>query len=69
MSDYGAQDVKCPFYKSEKDKSIKCEGLLSVFCVHSFRGKQQKEKHERNFCKTNYRQCPHFKIINDKYPP
>ncbi len=68
MPDYATKYFKCPFYEKEGEKTIKCEGTFSEFCIFAFRSKDKKEKYERDFCKSNYKNCPHSKKLFEKYP-
>lgn len=68
MSDYGSQDVKCPFYKGESKNIIKCEGAINDICTQPFRSKKKKEIHKSEYCNTfNCKECPYYKMLNQKY--
>lgn len=67
MSDYKSADFKCPFYISEFEKSIKCEGIISGTCIHNFKSSALKEKNEIKYCMAAYSLCPFYKILNSKY--
>ena len=69
MSDYGSQDVKCPFYKGETKKEIKCEGEFTKKCVFEFDKLIHKRDFMHKYCNTDYKKCPHFQRVNNKYPP
>ena len=64
---YGAEDVKCPFYKIETKNSIKCEGFFCESCVHDFKTAKKKKKHKELYCNADYKSCPHFVDVNSKY--
>ena len=67
MSNYGSQDVKCPFYKGEDEKTIKCEGVVSPICVHVFKGTKKKALIKKTFCNADYEKCEHSKKLEQKY--
>lgn len=59
--EYGSQDVKCPFYKTESGNSIKCEGLISSTCNNNFGNNALKRKHWKSYCCEDYDKC----IVNE----
>lgn len=61
--------VFCPFYFSEANASITCEGILeNCSMVHRFPGKKEKFSHERDFCTSpSCVNCPAFLAIQSKY--
>ncbi len=66
---YGSALTKCPYYDEESKNNIKCEGTISKTCTHNFKSSAQKRKHKNKFCDTfDFKNCPHFKQIQKKYP-
>lgn len=68
MSEYGSQDVKCPFYSKETKNTIKCEGVFCESCVYIFFSAIKKRSHKRQYCNTHYENCPHYADVIKKYP-
>lgn len=64
---YESEKVKCPFYKDEKDRDIKCEGDVSKVCTHSFKAPSKKQKVKEKYCNDQYTQCPHYKAVYSLY--
>lgn len=65
--DYGAVNVKCPFYCEESKNSIKCEGIISTTCKHNFETSLQKKKHKEKYCNRDFMSCPCYGEIKIKY--
>jgi len=67
-TDYASVNVKCPFYLSEEEKKIHCEGLEKGSRIAlEFRGKQYKENVKEKYCNGDFEKCKLYKPINDKY--
>lgn len=63
-TDYAAEKVKCPFYKEEDEKTIKCTGTVSKVCSQCFKTPKRKQAVKEEYCNTfNYRNCPHYKEV------
>ena len=64
--------VKCPFYKSdrEKNRSISCEGVFEgSISEHRFRRQRDREKQLRLYCAADYSKCEIYQAIMEaKYP-
>lgn len=68
MADYGSQDTKCPFYKSESKKTINCEGVINSVCTQPFKTQKKKEFYKSEYCNTfNCINCPYHKMLDRKY--
>ena len=67
-TDYASVNVKCPFYISEEDKKIHCEGLEKGSRIAlEFRGKQYKENVKTRYCNGDFEKCKLYTPINAKY--
>lgn len=64
---YGAEKVKCPFYKKETKNCICCEGSFSESCIYNFGTSLLKKKHQVLYCNNQFQNCPHFLDVNEKY--
>lgn len=70
ISNYGSQDVKCPFYIREENTDLICEGAINKYCIHHFKSNRQKQEHKEKFCNTfDYKNCIYFKGIFSLYKP
>ena len=67
MSQYKSNLVKCPFYKDETKNTIRCEGIFSEAIQHNFAEAKTKKAHRNNCCCCDYRRCPIFTIVEEKY--
>lgn len=68
MAEYGSQDVKCPYYRGDIEKSIKCEGAINKICTQPFKSHQKKETYKEKYCCSfNYKNCPYCKMLDRKY--
>ncbi len=69
MSEYGTQDVKCPFYLThqEDQRRIKCEGPIKFTSTQLTFWKNQKEQYLKRFCCQNYSKCRIYKMLTEKY--
>lgn len=61
--------VKCPYYKSNSERAICCEGFFRGNLVDmKFRSHTKMLEHKRCRCRTmEYLQCPLAAAINKKY--
>lgn len=70
LSNYGDQDVKCPFYKKDEPKIIECEGIFSICSNHHFKSNKLKQEHKEKYCNEyNYKNCPHYILVLAEYKP
>ena len=65
--EYGAENVKCPFYKSETRNTVKCEGIISETCSNNFSTSKIRRKHYKEKCCNNYKQCKIYRVLELKY--
>ncbi|MGF6376870.1 hypothetical protein M2140_001948 [Clostridiales Family XIII bacterium PM5-7] len=54
--------IKCPYYQSDKRKTITCEG-----CLKHFSDVEKKKGYLKNICETNYENCSYFKSLKQLY--
>lgn len=64
-TDYGSADVLCPFYRSERGRSIGCEGMTErSWIVQYYASVKDKLEQKRIFCNTgNYRKCEIYRAV------
>ena len=68
MSDYGAQNIKCPFYCSRQNDNhrIKCEGVIKGTTIQlTFLG--DKKRYLKEYCGSDYKKCRIRKMLMEKY--
>lgn len=54
--------IGCPYYISDKRRSITCEGRLKCFA-----DKERKDGHMKNICEKNYITCKYYKGLQKLY--
>ena len=60
--------VQCPYYKSTKDKVIRCEGLDEHSTVAlSFHTTEHKSDYMEKYCDRSYYLCRICKMLGEKY--
>lgn len=70
IAEYGSQDVVCPFYHSETNRALSCEGVINKICMQHFVSNRQKQEHKDKYCNTfNYKNCLYAKGLLDMYKP
>ncbi len=69
MSDFNEKIVICPFFHSERNNTIICEGICRGTTVElRFSCHGNLKKHRFLFCDSHgYLSCPLFEAINQKY--
>jgi len=61
-------ETKCPYYISESEKKIRCEGFLEGMQVTlNFAGSLQKEYFQETKCRGFGEGCPIKKSVEEKY--
>lgn len=61
-------DVKCPFFLSRGKRSVLCEGITRASRVNTkFESRKLYENHKHEYCDRNFRECPLYRIIKDRY--
>lgn len=61
--------IECPFYLTEGNGYISCEGVLdNTRCVHKFKSNEKKMSYEECVCSVQGgRKCPHFRTLSVLY--
>ena len=54
--------VVCPYFVSEKNESISCED-----CFRTFNSRKKKEWWMKNYCDTEWEECPYAGALNQAY--
>lgn len=68
MSDYGAENVLCPFFRKNEEYRVKCEGTENENNIHLvFGSKAKKKTFFENVCCCNYKRCRIYKMLMQKY--
>lgn len=68
MGRYISNEVQCPFYVSEDDYRIRCEGLSKGMHTHMvFPTPQSKIAYKKRYCDTKYKDCLLCKTLYRKY--
>ena len=70
MSNYGEQDVRCPFFRGTSSKgkaAVICEGVFSDTTSHGFRGNRDRRVHMSRYCCRDYKRCAHAEALEKKY--
>ena len=65
---FASAEAECPFYRTEEQKRISCEGFQRGMNVQlSFMGAKRKEKYSHDRCKGNFNKCIIYKALYDNY--
>ena len=68
MSMSEEKEVKCPFYKGMTMQGISCEGLTDDSTLKLlFTSPEKRKSHCKRFCRTNYKTCEIYKLLEKKY--
>lgn len=54
--------IGCPYYQSDKRKTLTCEGRLKYFT-----DKDKKTGHMRNVCEENFKSCKYYQSLQKVY--
>lgn len=61
-------DIKCPFFRSETEKSIACEGVeIDIYNTMRFKGKEEKVDYIKRFCFRYPNDCHICQAAKRKY--
>ena len=65
---YDSQDVKCPFYKYEKERRLYCEAPIDeATLILAFQKKSGIERQREIFCCEHYEKCEIYRATLEKY--
>lgn len=65
---YNEVVAKCPFYRSDRPMTIVCEGPRDdAVTSHRFKEKKSYISYLRHVCGGCYRECPYYRILEEKY--
>lgn len=61
-------DAICPFFITESQKSITCEGIIADQTVTRFYSEEEKKMYEKLYCtKYDYESCEICRALSKKY--
>lgn len=61
---YKSKTAVCPFYKKEDQQTIFCDGVVDNSSVHlAFGNHSDCKEHKVAKCRSNYMQCPVYKML------
>lgn len=65
MSSWNEAYALCPFYKTDKQDTIVCEGITfnTNNTKHSFISIKRKTAFLEYYCNKNYTKCPHYRAL------
>lgn len=69
MSKIIERKIECPFYISEGNRFITCEGILKgTKCEHKFSDNDEKNCYEENICSARGgKMCQHYRSLSLLY--
>lgn len=57
----------CPYYRHEDSQVIYCDGISDASVIHlAFASKTDSKKHKVDHCRSNYTECPIYKLIEGR---
>lgn len=61
---WGAEEIKCPFFRSHTNVEILCEGVTDDSTIRMlFRNRKGRERQEQIFCAGRYENCEIYRAI------
>lgn len=65
---YDDVNAKCPFFQHSNKQKITCEGITDG-CITNleFKTKEKRNRHRRQFCDSEYKNCKIYKVLEEKY--
>lgn len=60
-------DAICPFFASDGERTLTCEGVIGKWTVTRFLTVSDKIEHEEAYCCCDYASCPVYKAVMTKY--
>jgi hypothetical protein len=68
MKRYESKYAKCPFYHSEEQGKICCEGVGGKTSIHlAFEDSKEKRTYREEFCSEHYDKCLLCHMLYSKY--
>lgn len=68
MKRYESSRSKCPFYRSETQQKVYCEGVEDGTSIHlAFDTTAHANEFKQYYCSGRYMACPIAVMLNDKY--
>ena len=65
---YVSAYAECPFYHSEDEQKIYCEGVDEKSSIHlAFNSKSERKRYRQEKCGKNYKECHIAKMLYAKY--
>lgn len=65
---YDDLDVKCPFYKGEKEREIICDGGMRNVSLHICYGLQRDFTSQKAYCcRKDYDKCTVYRVLLQKW--
>lgn len=61
-------DAKCPYFCSNTNREIRCEGITDgCTTVLRFNSQKKRNLHRRIFCDAKFKNCEIFRMLEEKY--
>lgn len=65
---YVSKEAVCPFYHSEDEQKIYCEGVSDKSSIHlAFNSKIERKEYRKAKCSREYKKCRIAKMLYGKY--
>lgn len=63
-----SNEALCPFYRSEDDFRVLCEGVVDASSIHVvFQSSKKKHEYSKRYCCGNYKSCKVSHMLYAKY--
>ena len=60
--------VRCPYYKAEQQRQLRCEGLSEGNRLHlCFTGGRGLWEYKQRHCRSRWQSCPIARMLDEKY--
>jgi hypothetical protein len=61
-------NVKCPYFRSNKNRDILCEGITDVcITILRFESERKRDLQRDVFCSERYENCKVYRMLEEKY--
>lgn len=65
---FASAEAECPFYRTEENKKITCEGFQRGLTIQlSFMGTGTKARYSKDKCKKDFSNCIIYRALYDNY--